>query len=187
MGQGLGWLLRLRGHHWFPAGQHWAGGAAGSEVSGLADPELFRVLSASLESSASTEPSREGAPVGKCKDVSLGNGIRALLAQDGAQSWQLGLRKGFWVVTAHPGTPSAQCAGAAQKVNEGVCHQEGWREEELWLCSHPSTLLWVSLYPVCKNCPQMPPETAKMEGGQWQIHRGCGHVFPHNTFSFAHF
>lgn len=85
------------------------------------------MLSARLESSASTELSREGAPAGKRKAVSLGNIIHALLAQDGARSWQLGLGKGFWVVTDHLGTPLAQCAGAAQKVDEAVCHQEGWR------------------------------------------------------------
>lgn len=121
------WLLRPRSCLLVPAGQRRGREGACTEVSGLADTELFRVLSARLESSASTELSREGAPAGKRKAVSLGNIIHALLAQDGARSWQLGLGKGFWVVSDRLGTPLAQCAGAARKVDEGVCHQEGRR------------------------------------------------------------
>lgn len=97
-----------------PVGQRWAGEGACTEVSGLADPELFRVLSTGLESSVSTGPSGEAAPAGKCKAVSLGNIIRALLAQDGAQSWQLGLGKGFWVVADRRGPPLAQCASGTR-------------------------------------------------------------------------
>lgn len=121
------WLSRPRSRPLVPAGQRRGREGVCTQVSGLADTELFWVLSARLESSASTELCGEGAPAGKCKAVSLGNIIHASLAQDGTWSWQLGLGKRFWVVTDHLGTPLAQCAGAAQKVDGSVCHLEGWR------------------------------------------------------------
>lgn len=104
-GQDLGVAAEAEECPLVPVGQCWAEEGVSTEVSGLADPELFLVLSTRLESSASSELSREGAPAGKCEAVSLRSIICALTAQDGAQSWQLGLGKGFWIVTDHPGPP----------------------------------------------------------------------------------